>query len=287
MKEKLWRILLFVLLILCCSSALAAADSHVIPLETEQTHALLLKTEENNYIVGGANTEAILQALENQNISNITAVIVPCDHEDHISAVQTLCDHFQVNALTPAEVPEADNSNLQQMEKGWVFTDSKSNFAFGVDSPIDDSICYQCDGSLLAFKATINEASVNVRDSASTSGKRVAKLNRGTLITVQASILHEKNELWYHVVLSNGTEGFIRSDLLQYASKKAASPATEEKSSSTNNNKSEKRYIGNKKSKVFHRPSCGSLPSGKNMVYFDSRSYAVSKGYKPCSNCDP
>lgn len=46
-------------------------------------------------------------------------------------------------------------------------------------------------------------------------------------------------------------------------------------------------YIGNKNSKVFHLPSCKTLPMEKNRVYFDSREDAVDAGFKPCGNCKP
>ena len=46
-------------------------------------------------------------------------------------------------------------------------------------------------------------------------------------------------------------------------------------------------YIGNKNSKKFHLPTCGSLPMEKNRVYFDTRNAAVSAGYDPCGNCRP
>lgn len=44
-------------------------------------------------------------------------------------------------------------------------------------------------------------------------------------------------------------------------------------------------YIGNLRSHKLHVPSCGSLPSGKNRVYFDTYEEAVSAGYTPCGNC--
>ncbi len=46
-------------------------------------------------------------------------------------------------------------------------------------------------------------------------------------------------------------------------------------------------YIGNKKSKKFHRITCESLPSDKNAVEFASRDSVVNAGYSPCSNCNP
>ncbi len=46
-------------------------------------------------------------------------------------------------------------------------------------------------------------------------------------------------------------------------------------------------YIGNRKSKKFHLPSCYSLPAEHNRVYFDFRSEATSRGYSSCGNCQP
>lgn len=48
-------------------------------------------------------------------------------------------------------------------------------------------------------------------------------------------------------------------------------------------------YIGNKKSHVFHSASCNSVKdmSEKNKIEFQSRDEAITKGYKPCSRCNP
>jgi competence protein ComEC len=46
-------------------------------------------------------------------------------------------------------------------------------------------------------------------------------------------------------------------------------------------------YIGNKRTKVFHRPSCHTLPSAKNQVVFRTRDEAIAQGYRPCKNCNP
>lgn len=48
-------------------------------------------------------------------------------------------------------------------------------------------------------------------------------------------------------------------------------------------------YIGNRNSKVFHRPTCKSVKAmkDKNKVAFASRDDAISIGYKPCKNCKP
>ena len=47
------------------------------------------------------------------------------------------------------------------------------------------------------------------------------------------------------------------------------------------------QYIGNKNSKKFHLPTCRTLPSPANRVYFNSRDEAIKQGYTPCGNCKP
>ena len=44
-------------------------------------------------------------------------------------------------------------------------------------------------------------------------------------------------------------------------------------------------YIGNINSKVFHLPSCSSLPAEKNQVVLNDYDAALSDGYTPCSRC--
>lgn len=46
-------------------------------------------------------------------------------------------------------------------------------------------------------------------------------------------------------------------------------------------------YIGNKKSLVFHLPTCPNLPAEKNWVLFETRDAAIAAGYHACGNCHP
>lgn len=46
-------------------------------------------------------------------------------------------------------------------------------------------------------------------------------------------------------------------------------------------------YVGNVNSKVFHLPTCKSLPTEKNRIYFYSRQEAIQANYRPCGNCNP
>ncbi len=51
--------------------------------------------------------------------------------------------------------------------------------------------------------------------------------------------------------------------------------------------KSDTAYIGNKETKKFHKPSCGSLPDEKNRISLSSRDEAINAGYVPCKKCNP
>lgn len=49
----------------------------------------------------------------------------------------------------------------------------------------------------------------------------------------------------------------------------------------------ETSYIGNVKTKKFHRSSCHTLPAEKNRAILSSRDEAINAGYSPCRNCHP
>ncbi len=49
----------------------------------------------------------------------------------------------------------------------------------------------------------------------------------------------------------------------------------------------ETSYIGNIKSKKFHRSDCHTLPAEKNRIELSSRDEAINAGYSPCENCQP
>jgi competence protein ComEC len=55
----------------------------------------------------------------------------------------------------------------------------------------------------------------------------------------------------------------------------------------TNTIDTETSYIGNVKSKKFHRPDCHTLPAEKNRAILSSRDEAINAGYSPCGNCQP
>ncbi len=46
-------------------------------------------------------------------------------------------------------------------------------------------------------------------------------------------------------------------------------------------------YIGNLRSRVFHKQSCRYLPAARNRTYFVTRAAAVDAGYRPCRKCRP
>jgi len=46
-------------------------------------------------------------------------------------------------------------------------------------------------------------------------------------------------------------------------------------------------YIGNRNSKIFHLPSCSSLPAPHNRVDLKSLAEAMQMGFVPCKRCNP
>ena len=132
------------------------------------------------------------------------------------------------------------------------------------------------------FLAETDELSVNIRADMSTKAKRVGKLQRGEQLTVLSAGMNGTGEVWYEVELTNGTKGYIRSDLLvsteAMSAMRAANP-TPQPSSKT-------QLIGNRNSKKYHEPHCHTLPLEKNRVYFSSAAEAEKQGYVHCKNCD-
>ena len=46
-------------------------------------------------------------------------------------------------------------------------------------------------------------------------------------------------------------------------------------------------FVGNKKSKKYHSPSCSGLPGEDNRVFFKTEEEARENGYSPCGKCLP
>ena len=69
-------------------------------------------------------------------------------------------------------------------------------------------------GPQFPFLAETNELAVNVRAEMSTKARRVGRLERGAQLTVLSAQLNSGGEVWYAVALEDGTQGYIRSDLL-------------------------------------------------------------------------
>lgn len=130
-----------------------------------------------------------------------------------------------------------------------------------------------------------NAKAVNVRSTPSTKGKKVDSLDKGTVVEIVSETTGNDGKTWYQIKTPDGKDGYIRSDLLDETDEEVSKPVEEKDSSSSSS--STESYIGNKNTKKFHDPSCGSLPAEKNRVYFSSRDKAVNSGYVPCKKCNP
>ena len=143
----------------------------------------------------------------------------------------------------------------------------------------------------------VTKRAANIRVKPAASGKLVRQLSKGNALMILEKYQDEEGNIWYEVSTESGkTYGFVRDYLLEkveideareakiYEESEADANA-EEESKKTN---SKWKYAGNKKSLVFHDLSCDSLSSGSDfLVYFESKDYAVNKGYRPCGNCNP
>ena len=143
--------------------------------------------------------------------------------------------------------------------------------------------------------------SANVRMEPASNGKVVRQLSKGNWLHILAVYLDDSNATWYEVATESGkTHGFVRDYVVNlheldenvepklYGEQKEDTEEEEADVETESASSSKWKYAGNKSSKVFHEMSCDSLSSGsKNLVYFESRNYAVNSGYRPCENCDP
>ena len=282
-KLGLWTCIAMLFLVLFYSVAFADEGIQVTQLKSENATALLVKCGAEYLVTGSSDAAMVIRALTDQKIADVSYVVGVCDHEDHLQSLRQIGEHFGARLLVRSETIESLDIQMMWLDNGVQLSLDEGSYAFGVEQCVDGCISYKCDGTMLAFSATTNEASVNVRAETSTEAKRVAKFNRGSILTVLNTAVNDKGEIWYRVRLEDGEEGFIRSDLIRYLSEEEIKAEVQQQEKQ----QSETRYIGHKKNKVFHKPSCKSLPASKNQVYFSSRDYAVSKGYRPCSKCKP
>ena len=142
-----------------------------------------------------------------------------------------------------------------------------------------------------AFKAKTTQSAVNVRVEADSKSSKAGQVSRGQIMTVVAQVINNAGEKWYAVKLSDGTEGYIRSDLLietdETENEQITTSKTTTSQKKTTSSSGSGQYIGNKSSKKFHRSSCRSLHKESNRKYFPSRDKAISSGYVPCKICNP
>lgn len=82
---------------------------------------------------------------------------------------------------------------------------------------------------------------------------------------------------------NNGSEPSEESDATPAETAQAGTQAVTEPSDTA----AATMYIGNTKSKIFHLPTCASLPAEHNQILFKDRQEAIDDGYRPCGNCNP
>ena len=274
---KLIKLLLCLSLCMFFAAAPGLCASAPAVMPVAETSSLVIRSGSQTLLTGGADE----QAVEAASIDSVSGIVKLCDHAEHSAAVDALAARYGVTVSSQGDELPMDGAAWQD---GVLIVDIRgTRYAFGADAAVDSAITYRCDGSLIPYAGKTNESSVNIRADMSTKSAQVGKLNRGDLLTVLGVLLNADGECWYSVELADGTTGYIRSDLIISAIGEEASAPVEEAQTTDSGT----RYIGNKKSKVFHYTTCKTLPAQKNQVIFDSRDAAVSKGYRPCQKCNP
>ena len=81
--------------------------------------------------------------------------------------------------------------------------------------------------ALADSKGTVNVNDAKVRADASTDAATLTKVNSGTEVTVTEEKSDSSGNVWYHVTLSDGTSGYIRSDLMTVTASEPAADTSE------------------------------------------------------------
>ena len=81
--------------------------------------------------------------------------------------------------------------------------------------------------ALADSKGTVTVNDAKVRSDASTDAGTLTKVNSGTEVTVTDEKSDSSGNVWYHVTLSDGTTGYIRSDLMTVTASTDSDQSTE------------------------------------------------------------
>lgn len=113
-----------------------------------------------------------------------------------------------------------------------------------------------------------NKGSVNVRSTASAKGKRVTQLKKGVSLTVLGEEM-EGSTKWYKIRLENGTEGYIRGDLVNISGAPAASSPAAKKVpvDASAAYKKAKGSVCKNKVRKQHVINCEASLTGKNFSF--------------------
>lgn len=74
---------------------------------------------------------------------------------------------------------------------------------------------------------------------------------------------------------------------VQQKQEESVSAITEPEVKTDTSNTTEITYVLNVKTKKFHKPTCGSLPTANRQDTSESRDSVIAQGYEPCKKCKP
>ncbi len=86
-------------------------------------------------------------------------------------------------------------------------------------------------------------------------------------------------------IICTSRDGKTLQFTLQKGEGSVTNPTETERTDSTTSAVTEYAYIGNLNTKMYHLPTCSSLPKEDNRIYFTTSDEAIEDGYAPCGRC--
>lgn len=143
------------------------------------------------------------------------------------------------------------------------------------------------EASVMSAKLASVRCDLEVERQAHARTKRIAIAVFAAVLIVGIVVAFILKGISYRDDLSDGA-ALSSSDAASSTSNEPVKATTEFSGSSSDKTAPvAETYIGNKKTKKYHRSSCSYLPDQKNRVTFDDAEDAEDAGYVPCAKCKP
>jgi len=237
---------------------LAPNDEYDNP--NDSSIALLIKNGDNTFLfTGDAGEDAEDDILDN-NV-NISADVYKVGH--HGSKYSTSHDFFKAVSPTYAVISCAENNSYGHPHAETLNT-LRTNGVKVYRTDEDGTIIATSDGKKITFNVPASETWKAGEPTGSTATKTKEEKEADSPKTESGSKTEDKSK-----------------------NEEAAAVVEEPPKEVNNTETTELTYVLNVKTKKFHKPSCGSLPTTNRQDSSESRDSIIAQGYEPCKKCNP